>query len=425
MSPRNPVFRPTAPRRRLPLGRAAVLGLVLVLPACDSLLEVELPTRLPAATLDDPRLGKTLVEGAVADFECALVNYIAATGLLTDELYDSTGWIAVTTWDQRRVFPDNGNLGTAACTSLGYGVYRTLHTARFQSEDALRRLEAWTDAEVANRTALMAEAALHAAFSLTMLGEAFCEMAIDEGPLMTPAQVLGVAEERFTRALDLAGQAGNATLANAARVGRARVRLDLGNRAGAATDAREVPAGFVLNATYSAANNRRWNRIYDDNYRNLYISVHPSFRGLQVEGVPDTRVAVVDAGRNGHDGVTRVWQQQKYTAVGSPIPIASWREAQLILAEAVGGAEAVSAINALRASASLPAYGGGSDAEVAEQVKEERRRELYLQGHRLNDMLRFAIPFEPGATHKGVAYGPTTCLPLPDAERQNNPNLAG
>lgn len=416
MSPGNPArFRTSG----------ALLCLTLVLASCDSLLEVELPTRLPVATLEDPRLAKTLVEGAVADFECALVNYIAATGVLTDELYDSTGWIAVTTWDQRRVFPDNANLGTAGCTSLGYGVYRTLHTARFQSEDAVRRLEDWTDEEVANRSALMAEAALYAGFSLTMLGEAFCELAIDEGPLLTPAQVLGLAEDRFDRALELANQASTTSLANAARVGRARVRLDLGNMAGAASDAREVPEGFVLNATYSAANSRRWNRIYDDNYRNLYISVHPSFHDLEVDGVPDSRVPVVDAGRNGHDGVTRVWQQLKFTEVGSPIPIASWREAQLILAEAAGGAEAVAAINALRASASLPAYGGGSDAEITAQVREERRRELYLQGHRLNDMLRFDIPFEAGTTHKGVDFGPTTCLPLPDAERLNNPNVAG
>jgi len=419
---------PLRPTRRFagtaPL-RWGLLGAMLALPACDSLLEVELPTQLPAATLDDPRLARTLVEGAVADFECALVNFTAATGLLTDELWDSTGWIAVTTWDQRRVFPDNGNLGTSACTALGYGVFRPLQTARFQAEEATRRIEGWTDAQVTNRTALLAEAANYAGYSLIHLGESFCEMALDEGPLLSRSEVLTLAETRFTRALELASQAGNSSMANMARVGRARARLNLGNLAAAAADAREVPEGFVVNATYSAVNNRRWNRIFDDNHRNLYISVHPSFRGLEVDGEPDPRVPVVDAGRNGHDGATRLWHQLKYTSVSSPIPIASWREAQLILAEAVGGTEAVTAINRLRASMDIPVFQGGDEAAIQAQVREERRRELYLQGHRLNDILRFRVPFEEGTTHKGVAFGPTTCLPLPDAERRNNPNLAG
>src|SRR5437879_2928127 len=64
-------------------GRALAALLLLTGSAgCSSLLDVELPTRVPAATLDNPSLSATLVNGAIADFECALVNYAAATGLL-------------------------------------------------------------------------------------------------------------------------------------------------------------------------------------------------------------------------------------------------------------------------------------------------------------------------------------------------------
>jgi hypothetical protein len=67
-----------------------------------------------------------------------------------------------------------------------------------------------------------------------------------------------------------------------------------------------------------------------------------------------------------------------------------------------------------------------TDAEAANieaTVLEERRRQLFSEGHRLGDMLRNDIPFPTGTNHKGQTYGPTTCLPLPDQERLNNPNL--
>jgi hypothetical protein len=38
-------------------------------------------------------------------------------------------------------------------------------------------------------------------------------------------------------------------------------------------------------------------------------------------------------------------------------------------------------------------------------------------------MLRLNIPFPTGVNHKGQSYGDITCLPLPDVETQNNPNI--
>ena len=125
----------------------AVAALTLLpLSACKDILSVDLPTRVPDAALSDPALAPVLVQGAIADFECALANYTTATALLTDELIDATGWIAVTMWDQRRIFPDNTNLGSSNCTTLGYGVYTPLQTARFQAADVAKRLTAFADA---------------------------------------------------------------------------------------------------------------------------------------------------------------------------------------------------------------------------------------------------------------------------------------
>lgn len=401
--------------------RTAVTGAALALSvtaftACDDPLEVRIPGQVGASTLDNARMATTLVNSAIGDFECAFVNYIGATGLLTDELMISTEFIAPSLWDQRRIAPDNGNL-TGSCTAFGFGVFRPLHTARYMAELAIETISKFPESEVANRNTLLATANAYAGYAYTLLGEAFCEVTIARGPIVQPPAVLAIAEERFTTAIEVA-QAANATeILNMARVGRARVRLNLGRGADAAADARSVPVDFVRHATYSATAERRNNLIFVYNQRNLQVSVDPEYRDLTVGGVPDPRVPVQNADRNGQDGFTPLWLQSKYTSDGSPIVLASGEEARLIVAEVEGGSSAVDIINELRERHSLPPYAGGTAAEILQQVLEERRRELYLEGHRLNDMLRHDLPFATGVNHKGVPYGDTTCLPLPDLER--------
>ena len=140
---------------------------------------------------------------------------------------------------------------------------------------------------------------------------------------------------------------------------------------------------------------------------------------------PDTRVVIEDAGEKGNDGATDHWYQRKYLTADASIPMASWFEAKLIMAEARLD-EATTHINELRAAQSLPPLvlsGGESDAELLDIVLEERRRQLWLEGHRLNDMLRHGIEFPQGSNHKGQLYGPITCMPLPEQERRANPNI--
>lgn len=392
--------------------------------ACRGILSVDLPTRVSAGVLDDASFAPTMVNGAIADFDCAYANYTAATGLLTDELIESTGFIAWFSWDLRRIPSNNTSLGSNICTGAGYGVYTPLQTARFSAADAYKRIKAFPDAAVPNKTVLLATVAAYEGYALTLLGEGFCAMAIDGGPSITPAQTLALAEARFTDAMQLATTASNATILNFATLGRARVRLDLGNKAGADADAKAVPQGFVMNSTYDAATERHRNRVYVDNFLNLYTSVDPRFRNLAFGGVADPRVPTKNANRLGNDGITPLWQQLRYTTETSAIPIATWGEAQLIIAEAEGGQPAVDAINRLHTAAGLPPFSSSDPATILAQVYEERRRELFLTGHRLNDMLRLGLPFDTGADAKGQPFGTTTCLPLPDVETLNNPNFA-
>jgi hypothetical protein len=396
---------------------ALALGSLQLLQACQGVLDVSLPGKVPASALASPGLSTTLVNGAQADFECAFSEYVHDTGLWSNETLNSSANGEVVGWGARLSTNDNGILPcqTAAATLGNYALYVPLQTARVQAENAIVTLDGFTDAQVPTRTVLTATAALYAGFTYTLLGEAYCQMATGPEPLITPAATLALAETRLTRAIDLATTANNANLLNAARVGRARVRLDLKNYAGAASDAKLVtPSSFVFSATYNTQPVRRYNTTVAAGTINAHETIAPEYRGLTVGTVADARVPVIkDPTRlNGQDGVTPLWIQKKYTALDSPLPVATWDEAQLIIAEAEP-ASAITAINNVRTKYNLPAYTGtGSLADI----QEERRRTLFLDGHRLGDMLRYGIPFATGKNQKGVSYGNLTCLPLPSSE---------
>ena len=227
-----------------------------------------------------------------------------------------------------------------------------------------------------------------------------------------------------------AAQASQSTaLLNAAYVGRARVRLFQGNKAGAAADAALVPAGFVFNTTNDATDNRLYNRIYSITQRNGFYTVEALSRNLTTEkGEVDPRSASKLTTTKPADAKSAIWAPNKYANESAPTRIASYEEARLILAEAQGGAQAVTIINALRAAAGLQAYTGATDAaSIQALIIDERRRALFLEGFRNYDMQRFNVPFNPavGTAYplKGGTYGNTRCLPLPDVERFNNPAI--
>ncbi len=410
------------PRRK---GTAALaLGaLLLSSGGCGRLLDVEIPGSVQDSDLDNPALASTLYFSALGSFECAYGNYVATVGVLTEEYIVSSAWLNDNIWGWRGVETKQA-AGTCSNNraASGFGAYTPLQQARFLSEDVARRLEAFDDADVPNRAHMLAGLKAYAGYSYTLLGEGFCEMAIDEGPLMQPDEVLQVAETYFTDGIARAQEVGDEDLRLLSLMGRARVRLDLGRAAEAAADAAGIPEGWSYDATYSSIQGDRENRVYNVTIRNSYLSVAAAYRDLEVGGEPDPRVQPQNTNAFGHDGTTPQWNQLKYGSAASPIHLASWEEAQLIIAEAKGGAEAVAAINRLRAAQGIAPLENPNVADMLPTVLEERRRQLFSEGHRLNDMLRHGIPFPTGTNHKGQTYGPTTCIWLPDQERNNNPN---
>ncbi|HET9982483.1 MAG TPA: hypothetical protein VFQ38_02800 [Longimicrobiales bacterium] len=414
------------------LGRLlVVLGLVLPGAACsvfDDLLKVEAPSRIPEEDLDNPTSVPLLLNGAKADFECAYASYAVITGQLAGELMDATQTASRWPYTRRVIASNDAQYSTNTCAGLG--IYKGLSTARFDAELMLSRLQTYTDQEVANRVSSIATAAAYSAYSHLLMGEAFCTgVLLDEtltpGGEATRQQLLQKAVDRFTQAIDQARASNNNQILNMALVGRARAYLDLGQKTQAATDAALVPSGFVYNATYSTIDSRRYNRVFDENGNGTASSVGVEYRNYLHDGVADPRVKVVDAKKNATDG-TPIFFQQKYLGLNTPIPIASYDEAQLILAEATGGQQAVTIINAFHAAAGLPPFASTDAQTIQSHVIEERRAVLFLTGHRLWDVARFTLPRTPAAGTafpKGGSYGNDTCFPLPDVEKLNNPKI--
>ena len=428
--------------------RTLAAAAALALAACNNVLDVHVPGRVQEEALNSPALAATMVASVISDLECAWNNYAAGSALISDEFIQASGNLNQRNWGSRRITADEPTMAQGSCRTQ-YGIYTTLQTARFQAEDVFKRLETFTDAQVSNRVSLEATVKAYGAYALVALGEGFCEMALDGGPLMTKAQVLALAKTRFTEAIALATTANNTDILNMALVGRARVNLDLLDFAGAIADANRVTAGYLKNITRDDSDSRRYDAFceYITCATNRHATVAPNYRNVTWAGVPDPRVAVTTKNQLAFDNAQiHYYPTNKHTSRSFPLILASYKEARLIVAEAsarLGTGDLPTAraiINALHTAAGIPGYdaaGTDNQTQVVAQVIEERRRELFTEGgHRLNDQLRFRgtawnIPFkgEAGSIHPtgvdatGLPYGSTTCFPLPTVERIGNPNI--
>jgi len=420
-----------SPRRLRGRSGSMVGGLLIILglSACDQLIEVDAPSRVLADQLNQPQNAALIVNSVGADFECALSHYIVATSLVGNELLIGTTLLFMTDYDKRDFNPVSSAYAAVICSDPVVGVlvglYKPVSTARWQADNATRLLEGWSDAEVPERQRLLATVVNYAGYGLLLLGEAMCTAAIDVGPELTPAQLFQEAEQRFTKGLAAAQAANNGELRSWALVGRARARARLARFSDAAADAQLVPDGFVKVATYSGDSPRRENLVWVHNQRSRSVTIDPSYRNLTFGGVPDQRVAVVQGQGSASDGISPLWISNKYTDNASPIPMATWIEAKLLIAEAAGGQAAVGIINQLHARAGLPNFASNDPAAIRSQIVEERKREFFLDGHHMGDLRQYNIPLTPAPGtpfYQGGTYQSQSCFPLPNVERLNNPN---
>jgi starch-binding outer membrane protein, SusD/RagB family len=444
-------MRAQGERRRLSSSARLVLVLSLLVAAasCTDItsLAQENPGQLSAGDLYVPANAQLLVNGAIADFECAFSRYTVGIGLFTDELANAIASSGNIDYD-RRTLTGNASYGTGTCANNQQPpIYTTLAMARASADTAVGKLSGWTDAQVPNRTKLIGQASVYAGYTLVLMGESMCSAAINLGPELKPADLFAEAKKRFDAAIAAAGAAGDAKTVSFATLGRARAEWDLA-APGVATDANLVAAAadaatitdpaFAVTLATSAANVRQQNWVFVSVNQNSWATIDPSFRNLTVDntpnGAPDPRTLVTDLHKVGTSQSTPIWTANKYSTLATTIPIAKYAEAQLIIAEfkastdPVGAAAAIN--NARNTHPGMPQYSatGQTTAQILSQIVEERRRELFLEGHRLGDVHHFRLAILPaaGANYltNGV-YGDQSCFPLPDVERINNPTIGG
>jgi hypothetical protein len=419
----------------------AILSTTVAVVGCKDItsLKQQDPGQLSGETVFVPANAQLIVNGVVADFECAYTRYVVGTGLFTDELQNAIARIEDFQYD-RRDLPTNGAYGTSDCVGVQIpGIYTPLSVSRASADTAAAALEGWTDAQVPNRSLLIATSYAYGGFSITLLGESMCSAAINLGPELTPAQLFAEAITRFDKAVAAATTAGDNTMLNFALLGRARAKLDAGDLAGAAADAQLVPDGFIVETSNDVTNDRRQNSVWNSTLSSFFSSVDITFQNSYAAD-HDPRIASTSTGHVGTDGFTTVVYANKDATADAPIAIAKWSEAQLIIAENDVAASNVPAailiINEIRRRGfgdppgnTTHAYtGAATPAAVKAQILEERRREFFLEGHRLGDLRHYELPFlpAPGSPYiAGGTYGSQTCFPLPDIERINNPNLGG
>jgi hypothetical protein len=417
---------------------ASVLVTVSTASGCGDIfsLEQENPGQLTAESVYQPANAQLLVNGVIADFECSFMRYAVGSGLLVDELIDAIANTANYDLDRRTLSPASPYAGGCGNVNQQPAFYTGLSTARGTGDEAYERLEGWTDAEVPNRAKLMGQAAAYSGYAIVLLAEGFCTGAIALSPELTPAQMFAEAIERFDNAIAAATAADDQPTLNLARLGRARAKRGLNDLAGAAADAALIPPSFIVTTSNDATNARRQNFVWLHTVQNFWSSIDPAFRDLTLGTTPDPRVPVTNSGRTGTAANTQIWQTGKALTATAPIAIAKYAEAQLIIAEAriaagdlTGAADAINAARNSGGRTGMPQYSaaGQTAAQVRDQLIEERRRELFLEGHRLGDIRHFDLELDPapGAPYVqgGGTHGDMRCFPLPNVERANNPNI--
>ena len=409
----------------------------IALTACNDLthLEQSNPGQLGPGVFA-PENADLIVNSSRGDFECAYNEYIATSGTFVDELANVISSTPNWDLDRRTVTADHPS-GTLDCTSQQYGaLYTPLSVARASNDVAVAHLEGWTDAQVPDRDHLIATASAYGGYSLILLGESMCSAAIDLGPELSPAQLFADAKARFDTAVAAATRASDDDALHFALLGRARVELDLGDGAAAAADAALIPPGFEVDIDHDATATRRQNLVFIQTIQNQFASADTSIINRDTaSGQPlDPRIAVTNTHALGTDGVTTIWTINKDASATAPQPLAKYSEAQLIIAENDASTghlgDAVTIINAIRAGANQAAFSPATLTQpvVMAEIVEQRKREFFLEGHRLGDIRRLGLPLAPAAgapyPSGGGVYGDESCFPLPNIERINNPNLS-
>lgn len=419
-----------------PLRVGVVIALATAVAACDT--TVTNPGRYADQFLDLPAAHTAVVNGAARTLSDGLNDVSYTTAAITREIFPggSTSSYGITPRQQQGILAfDDEHVEWTSNQRARFIAEQAVERFRVEREAAGQPFEGY---EPAGR------AALWAGYANRILGENWCEMSFDAGPMVPGDSALRRAEGWFTTALAIGQAASKSDIVNAALAGRASVRVGLGNWAGAAADAALVPTSFKFVMQYAQTELNQYNTIFWAGASTPYRA-HTVWRTKYDQYYKDTgdpRVAwalhpkqefgdaaVLDLGR------VPFHQQQKYKATDSPINLSSGREMRLVEAEAklVAGdyPAAITLINGLRTSVGVPVVSAANITEAWALLKRERGIELWLEGRRLGDIRRWEENGTPGALDPLEVPGEASrllenrslCYEIPKSERESNPNL--
>ncbi|WP_412068181.1 RagB/SusD family nutrient uptake outer membrane protein [Rubrivirga sp. IMCC43871] len=409
---------------------AVALGLAFGLGACDAADNFTgdvdgFIDRVDTDSLNQQRAVSFLAIGVEEAFNDAYDASAVLADLLSDAfIFDQdVNGATFPTFDEI----DDGDILTS--NNSVDGVYNAINQMRYLADDLLRRAEtaiefsADEDGAEAQRLASytgnfyggVSRYFLASYFALdpnSNAGAPISESPENLSPLIPSAQLYQQSIDRYTAAKAFVANDYQTRLINTLI---ARNHLYMGNLAQAESFAAQglVAGDAPFTGDYNASSQNNW--YTQGGIGRTQVVAADRFQTYQDEG--DTRVAVEDAPPVA--GATRFFVRQAViTDPGQSLPFATWQETALIRAEAAGAGSsaALGFINAVRADAGLdPLASADQDALIT-----ERDRTLFLQGQRLLDMRRFGLPF---VNADGPVTGPWRYLPIPQNERNANPNF--
>lgn len=425
---------------------AAAMAAAVAGCSIDDILEVEDVDVATPGSLVGPEALPVVLGGAQAQFQSGYfgtgnVNessgQIGYSGLLSDEIRSSDTFPTRNDIDQRKIQLDN---------SSNEAQFIALARARAAADLAVRRFEEFGADEPGLALAYSLDG-----FSTIMFGENYCSGVpfstltdagnTEYGMPLTTVEIFERAVARFDAALAAPGI--TTEFENLALVGKARAHLNLGEYAEAAAAAAQVDAGFEYLVAASATTNRQNNGIWTffQNTERFTLVDQEGGNGLDYLSSGDPRILWSDdaASAEGFDGETDYKEQLLYPTRDADVPLATWTEAQLIVAEAqlegsVTTGNWLATLNAIRVANGMAGdlVDPGTPAAQVDLVFRERAFWLFLTSHRLGDLRRLVrqygrgseTVFPTGEWHKGGPYGPDVNMPVPIVE-ENNPNFNG
>lgn len=400
-------------------------ALALAAAACtDKFLNVTNPTVIDASTVDPAATATALAATVQQNFATEFGTTAMFESHFTGETYIIETSSSQNEFGKRELSVDNGTLAAR---------WAGLQLVASSGKILL-------DLTLPNPTTNinLARGAAFRAYGILYIANDFCSGTLSSGPELSTAQLLDSAIFWFSKAVDVGtanGSADGLALARAAHVGRARAKLQKGDKAGALADANAVPAGFTYSLTYTddlANRTRLSNAMWRFTVDRGTISVPPYYQ------TTDPRITFLLPSQHKFVAVDQAAGpfvvQQKFPAYGSPIRLASKLEAEYIAAEASGDVtQQVALINRQRAAAGgQAAYAGATDAaSVLYELFNQKGFDLWLEGKRMADWRRQPVAAANHVPVAGTPYwrtgfgavGAQTCYPVPRTELDNNPNF--